>query len=309
MNVSLPDLKGREKETLYFIGNGFDLYHGLKTRYSDFRDWLIKYNYTDFVSAMEMLFPSLQDGEYLLWKDFERALENANLMKAHQDFFQGIDNEWYDIEVQKRAVNRIKKYISKISDLLREWLMSTPIDNIPQKLDLSTESLYLSFNYTLLLEKVYYIPVEHILHIHNKIQEKEPLIFGHASGYDEDGITTKYINIEKSTQQIAIELNRLRKPVYNIIERNRLFFDSLGNISQIVVFGHSLSYIDRLYFTEVFHHVKDNAKWYFVVIDENAKNNIEKLVREYNESIRKQIGGYRYKAKMLLNNCEYLQCI
>lgn len=309
MKVCLPDFRGREKNTLYFIGNGFDLYHGLKTRYSDFREWLIKYNYNDFVSAMEILFPSLQDGEYLLWKDFERALEKANLMKAHQDFFQGIDSGWYDTEVQKRAVNRIKQYINKISDHLQEWLMSTPVDNIPQKLELSTESLYLSFNYTLLLEKVYFIPAEHILHIHNKIQEKEPLITGHASEYDEDGITTKNINIEKSTQQIAVELNGLRKPVYNIIKRNRNFFDSLGNISQIVVFGHSLSYVDRLYFTEVFHNVKDNAMWYFVIIDEDAKNNIKKLVRGYNESISKQIGGYRYKNKMLLKNCEYLQCV
>jgi len=28
-------------KNLYVIGNGFDLHHGMKTSYTDFRDWLI----------------------------------------------------------------------------------------------------------------------------------------------------------------------------------------------------------------------------------------------------------------------------
>lgn len=309
MNVYLPDFRDQEKNTLYFIGNGFDLYHGLKTRYSDFREWLIKYNYTDFVSVMENVFPALKNGEYLLWKDFERALECANLMQVHHNFFQGIDDGWYDTDVQNRVVNRIKQYINKVSDLLRQWLTSVSIDSVPKLLDLSPDSLYLSFNYTLLLEKVYNIPADHILHIHNSINVKEPLITGHTFIYDEDGITTPNVNVEKSTQQIAVKLNGLRKPVHNIIKENRRYFDSLRNISQIVVFGHSLSYIDRLYFTEVFCNVKDNAKWYFVVINEKAKSDIKKLVCGYNESVNKQIGGYRYNKKMIIDNCKFLDIV
>ena len=34
------DLKGFEKEILYIIGNGFDLYHGIPTSYKDFYCWL-----------------------------------------------------------------------------------------------------------------------------------------------------------------------------------------------------------------------------------------------------------------------------
>ena len=307
MNVLLPDFKGQEMNTLYFIGNGFDRFHNLKTRYSDFRDWLINYRYNDFVDAMEKMFPALQNGDYLLWKDFEQALTSADILNVHNDFFQGEDDGEFDVDVQNRVVERIKRYLDKIPYLLRQWMLSIKINNVPQLLDLNMQSFYLSFNYTLLLENIYCIPTDHILHIHNSLQVEEPLITGHASGYDKDGVPTNNINIEKSTQYIAIELNKLRKPVDNIINRNRTFFDSLGTINNIVVFGHSLSFIDRLYFTEVFHHVKDGAKWYFVVIDEEAKKNVEIIVNGYNELLTKQIGGYQYRNKMKIENCSYLQ--
>lgn len=259
MKVTLPDFRGHENNTLYFIGNGFDLFHNLNTRYSDFRKWLVNNRYTDFVSAMELLFPKLQDGKYLLWKDFEKSLESANLQKAHHDFFQGTDDGWFDEDVQGRVIERINPHLNKIPYLLRQWLQSTPIDNVPRLLNLSKESLYLSFNYTLLLEDVYYIPSSHVLHIHNSIQDEKPFITGHSFLYDENGITTENINIEKSTQQIAKELNGLRKPVDSIINKNSMFFDSLKNITQVVVFGHSLSDIDSLYFTKVIHQVKDDT--------------------------------------------------
>lgn len=306
MKVHLPDFKGQENNTLYFIGNGFDLFHNLKTHYSDFHDWLIKYHYDDFVGAMEKLFPALQNGDYLLWKDFEEALACADLLNVHNDFFQGNDDGWFDVDVQNRVAERIKYHLYKIPSLMREWIKSIKICDAPQLLDLSTESLFLSFNYTLLLENKYFIPSDHILHIHNSIEVEEPLITGHKSGYDKDGVTTNNINIEKSTQNIAVELNRLRKPVDTIIKRNQSFFDSLSKISNIVVFGHSLSEIDRLYFTEVFHHVKDDAKWYFVVIDEEAKNNIEALIVGYNDLLKKRTDGSRYRNKMKIENCSYI---
>lgn len=30
--------------TLFIIGNGFDLHHGLATKYSDYRNWLVKHD-------------------------------------------------------------------------------------------------------------------------------------------------------------------------------------------------------------------------------------------------------------------------
>ena len=308
MNVILPDFKGQEKSTLYFIGNGFDLYHGMKTQYKDFREWLKKYKYIDFVNIMESLFPEInKDGDLLLWKDFESSLGFANIQNAHDTFFQGTDNGFYDEDVQNRVHNRIEPHLKKIPSVLQEWLLSIPTNNISKSLNLSKDSWYLSFNYTLLLENVYYIPSNHIFHIHNSINDDYPLITGHDYFYDEDGINTDNINIEKSTQQIAKDLNCLRKPVDNIIKQNRVFFDSLKYINHVVVFGHSLSMIDRPYFNEVLENVKDGTKWYFVIKDKD-NTEIEKLVRDYNDCIRKRYNGWVYENKMTIDNCHYLYC-
>lgn len=31
-----------EERTIFIIGNGFDLAHGMTTRYCDFREWLVE---------------------------------------------------------------------------------------------------------------------------------------------------------------------------------------------------------------------------------------------------------------------------
>lgn len=37
-----PELDAELSSNLYIVGNGFDIMHGLPTRYADFREWLIK---------------------------------------------------------------------------------------------------------------------------------------------------------------------------------------------------------------------------------------------------------------------------
>lgn len=59
---------------LYIIGNGFDIFTGLKTRYSDFRKWL-ECNYISIYEAMTSIYGN--DGEW--WNDFENELGNLNI--------------------------------------------------------------------------------------------------------------------------------------------------------------------------------------------------------------------------------------
>ena len=305
----IPALNGNEKGTLFFIGNGFDLHHGLKTTYQDFHDWLLKYNYYDVVDSMEKMFPSLNEGKPLLWKDFEKALGVCNPMKIHEVFFQGYDDGGFDEEKQTRVARRIGQTLSRIPELLREWLTkSIDLDKIDRVFEnLSNQSLYLTFNYTKLLEEVYNISKNKILHIHNKIDDREPLITGHNAGFNEDIFENDNINVEYSQKYIAKEINNLRKPVAKIIESHSSFFDSLANITHVVVFGQSLSQIDRSYFTEVFHHVQDNAKWFFVCYDEIAKAHYSYIVEGYNERLKKTYGARRYHKKMMVENCEYIK--
>lgn len=41
-----------KQDTLYIIGNGFDIAHGLKTTYNDFKNWLEKLGFRSFVKRM-----------------------------------------------------------------------------------------------------------------------------------------------------------------------------------------------------------------------------------------------------------------
>ena len=71
MNTILHILKECEKNTLYIIGNGFDLFHKLPTSYFHFYQWLKMMKQDDFIDKMEEFFPSKHEIDKLLWHDFE----------------------------------------------------------------------------------------------------------------------------------------------------------------------------------------------------------------------------------------------
>jgi len=296
---------------LFIIGNGFDLYHDIKSSYADFYEWLIKHNSSDFVKDMESMFPTLKDGKPLLWQDFEEAIGRGNPLKIHQDFFHGMDDGLFDKEIQNRVLKHIKPTLEEIPILLKEWAKSLlenvkEIRPIPGLIEVGWGSLFLTFNYTMLLENVYLVPEEQILHIHNSIEQEKPIITGHRQPISEDQEDSSSVNVEYSAKHIAKALNGLYKPVEFIIKEHRDFFDSLSNITNVIVFGFSISSIDRDYFNEVFHHVHDNAKWFFISKDEENREFHMKLVDGYNDFLKKEIGGSRYYRKMKQENCQYV---
>lgn len=66
------------KSKLYVIGNGFDLHHGLKTSYADFREY-VRYKYNDiFIRLSHYIF----NDDDKLWRDFENSLSQLNINKV-----------------------------------------------------------------------------------------------------------------------------------------------------------------------------------------------------------------------------------
>ena len=53
---------------LYIVGNGFDIHHGVKSRYSDFKDY-VQANGSDLYDTLEKYFNTDE-----LWSDFEETL-------------------------------------------------------------------------------------------------------------------------------------------------------------------------------------------------------------------------------------------
>lgn len=300
-----------DKNTLYFIGNGFDLFHkSVKSKFIHFYSWLNlkSEKHEQFASKMERIFPQSGVHGNLLWTDLEESLGNFDIDKVQQDF-SGIEKDgFYDEEYQERAANYVHAQFSKLLSYLKEWAKQIKIKKVTPILPIGKESQYLTFNYTLLLEEVYKINPNQILHIHNSIKDDEPLVVGHNKTFSKYFDDVENVNIQNSKEKLAKEIAKIRKPVDEIIEAHKQYFESLGNISKVIVFGHSLSAIDIRYFEEVLYHVCDNAKWVFVVYDENAKLRYQSIVDQYDKYLNdpNNFGVKQYKNKIKPENCDYI---
>lgn len=62
MQYLFPELEQIAQNTLFIIGNGFDLANGIKSRYQDFKQWLILNNKHQLVSLMDIF--SVINGMY-----------------------------------------------------------------------------------------------------------------------------------------------------------------------------------------------------------------------------------------------------
>ena len=81
MHTIFPAYNHTEGDTLFIIGNGFDLAHSMRTKYADFRDWLKSQGEHILVEDIEYYFNI--DPE--TWSDFEHALGDYDLQTLYKN--------------------------------------------------------------------------------------------------------------------------------------------------------------------------------------------------------------------------------
>lgn len=168
---------------LFIIGNGFDIAHGLPTRYLDFREFLEKNDFSFFERVFEIykysfrrkihpvtheilnLNNEVKDEYGLLWQDFEINMGNINENIIPNEYEFRL--EWkdkYDDQVREIIDQDIKKTFYEVyehlQDKLDEWISNIDITNLTKKsllINKKNYDLYLNFNYTRVLEEVYNI--------------------------------------------------------------------------------------------------------------------------------------------------------
>ena len=111
MPKRILNLHGKEKQTLYIIGNGFDLYHGAKTKYRHFCSWLNLNDHEDFVDTMEWFFTGLNYRQCNLWSNFENVLRNYDSQELYQQLRHKTDDVWDD--------NALDKTVKEFRDLVK----------------------------------------------------------------------------------------------------------------------------------------------------------------------------------------------
>ena len=282
-------------EALYILGNGFDLAHGIKSKYTDFRDF-ISSNHLELYKGLQEFF----DEDYL-WSNFEAALYAIDL----NEIFERIDKniipysspEWTDAcnhMPQSEVLEFVKLFTSELNDALRAWVASIDIHK-DTKYEFKDKSNFLTFNYTMTLEEIYGISSNRIKHIHNAIAQKSKiLIMGFANkaipfeyppslppGDKIEFLQERDFREEQSMDIFKTYFSKRRKDVYGILHKNRAYFDSLCEIKHIYVLGHSLSDIDMPYFNKIAQK-SINATWYFFFYSQTDKDRIDLVCKELN---------------------------
>lgn len=306
------------ESTLFIIGNGFDLMHGVPSSYYHFRDTLGRNNEIretlEFYIRAENLWGDFENN--LAYLDRELVLSSIDFWLEYMDVLD-VDDDDFSLSsfyvTQDLTTTPIVTLMEELPKRFRRWIKSLKNDgkrSLPDTL-LKKEARFITFNYTEFLETLYGIPQKSIVYIHGDRRDtKNVLILGH--GHDTDDVYEEWFNANKERKEFQPKWDEKDKydrndnPVYlayfsdeevtgnwhsemryhaitqtvgriegyyedaakktkDVLEKNRDFFKSLVDITNIVVIGHSLSYVDEPYFREIIESnlEADKICWYF----------------------------------------------
>lgn len=267
--------------TLYIIGNGFDLRHGIPSSLGDFKEY-VQDTDNDVYREVEEYLPAGEN-----WNGLELALAelDADMLIDNLGHFMASygDEDWGDsghhdfqYEVEK-VVDRLSK---ELQAHFADWVRALPIptrDTAPRRLSkLDRQALFLSFNYTSTLNIVYGVAPQQVLFIHGcATQPDDALILGHAWSPS----TRRSLNDRPDIEEVdtrLIEANDIIDDYFSatfkhsaeLIAQNASFFASLASVEQVVVLGHSLSSVDAMYFQALLAQPRvAQARWIIAVRD------------------------------------------
>ena len=271
--------------TLYIIGNGFDIYHGVSSRYSDFKKYLSN-NDRSIHNLIEEFIPIQED-----WSDLEVGLADIdidNVVDSSSQFLVSYGAEgWSDAyhHDYQYEVNRIIKGLSSsLKVRFGEWVRQLKIPTLKelsvQPLSLPISARYLTFNYTSSLTDIYAIPSNRILYIHGEARKNQELVLGHAWNpieipslnniSDPESMDTR---VMEGNQIIDAYFRQTFKNSRKIITENGRFFQSLPGLSKITVLGHSLSQVDEAYFKVIVENIDINKVRWVVTYHRDQERN------------------------------------
>lgn len=248
---------------LYVIGNGFDLWHNLPTSYEHFYE-----SASEFLDEISTYY-YLAQNESVLWSNFEEDLGRFDwdsFYDAYNDIDISDDNFKPSMAygLEDELTQEASNIIEGIQDAFLEWIETIDSQGCERKFVFENDSKILSFNYTTTIQNVYQIGDEKIFHIHGRIGS-DRLVIGHGDSIhfepelDEEGNSNRHM-FSDAEGAAKSPLYHFKKPVEEIMDTNRYYFDSLGNIEMVVILGHSLNSIDIPYFEKI-HKIASAAHW------------------------------------------------
>lgn len=279
---------------LYIIGNGFDIFTGLKTRYIDFRWWLennYAFVYEEFVKTYDLKDDKLEE-EW--WNNFESMIGELNIeqyVSENTQKYSSTDkltkNIRYKRQLEENRKNvhnihfstpcssRLKGLFGVLEYCLSQWVLSAMkcIEGPHYTILERENSLFLNFNYTDTLESIYEIPPDRVIHIHGSVKKNEHLIFGHnhhryereKCGYDGN--------------KVAGVINQYEKNPHINISND--FLNSIKHVEQIHIYGFSFSDVDIPYLERIIEVTDTNCNWEISWFSDDDNDRIKWFILEH----------------------------
>ena len=215
---------------LIILGNGFDLAHGLQTKYSDFRDYIWNNNREFYEQLTKYIF------EDDLWNDFENALgsfDDGEIKEMSKAAYLNYDDNYYNYD---RAISDELEFSTKISEYLLEWVKSIDIKTKPavSRKIINNDNIFINFNYTDTLEKVYDIVNNNILYIHGRALSNERLIIGHHNVFAYAGKQPLLLTYQEMDEWIEYQMNMSWEESEKENQIGRYFVDTYKDTDQII---------------------------------------------------------------------------
>ena len=283
---------------MFIIGNGFDLAHGLPTKYWDFRTYLENL-YPDFLESFEQhyyIYPKDSDKykQNLLWNNFETNLANIDediIIEEALGIDMGLESGDYGIEDTLRSYFSSEyQYINKLAIYLKQWVRTIRIrDTLPitSQISKDSEDYFVTFNYTSVLENVYKVAPSNILHIHGSLHEyNDDPILGHGNKKRIEDIKAKKNQAETWFNEKEMSICAVIADYYNTTFKNvNNYMHKLNSlfryeVEEIVVIGHSVAGIDLPYFKRIDQYTGQKAIWRVYYFTEDEKVDMQKALVE-----------------------------
>lgn len=283
---------------VFIIGNGFDIEHKLKTSYWDFRSFLER-RYPDFLYSFEInydIYPGFSEDEKrrLLWNEFESNLDNIIedvIIEDATSIVMGLEGG--DVGIEDTLYYYFSKefdYINKLSYYLKLWIRSIRIRDLQVRTTMinpESNDMYVTFNYTSVLQNIYKIKENKIVHIHGSLRERDgnPII-GHGNYTKIEKIKEIQEEADELFDEKKVSISRAIRDYYVSTYKNvGLYMHRLDalknqNIEEIIVIGHSLSGVDMPYFTRINYYAENKAKWKVYYHERENKNQMYKNLIE-----------------------------
>ncbi|WP_191966533.1 bacteriophage abortive infection AbiH family protein [Cellvibrio sp. KY-YJ-3] len=302
-------------ETLYILGNGFDLHHRLDTKYSSFGLY-VKEHYPnvydqliEFYGFCDLTHCDESTADRALWSDFENDLSKLDTESVMESLSQFIanpggedfrDRDWgaYSIEVS----SFVDKLLNTLFSAFKEFIFQVEYPTLEQRLLLDFSNAHLiSFNYTNTLQAYYGVNDSKINYIHGKAaSESSELVLGHAIPAEnfiddeqsppphltdeelelwEQCMSDRYdYSVELARDELQGYFSSTFKPTNDIIEANEFYFNQLSGVDTVYILGHSLADVDLPYFEKLISSVSAQSVYHTsYYLDHEKMSHLDRL--------------------------------